>query len=131
MILLGSSSGRTQTMPWRHAQPGAKGLGQPQWTLTVQISHHLGKPLWNPRISRPLGRGHIGRILWTRKSAHGLTGSCYWLGQQSPSGRNTASSRGSYGAGSSTWYTDWRGSKGSLRLTPRTLWQGTSGRLTA
>jgi len=81
-------------MPRCHAQPGARGLGQPRWTLTVQTSHHPGKPLWNLRISRPLGRRHTGRIPWTRRSAHGLTGSCYWLGQQSPSGRNTASSHG-------------------------------------
>src|SRR5712671_4731523 len=131
MILSGSSSERTQTTPRCNAQPGARGLGQPRWTLIVLTSHHPGKPLWNPRTSRPLGRGHIGRIPWTRRSAHGLTGSCYWLGQRSPLGRNTASSHGSYGAGSLIWYTDWRGSKGSLRLTPRTLRQGTSERLTA
>src|SRR5882757_144060 len=111
-------------------QPGAKGLGQPRWTLTVQTSHHLGKPLWNPRISRPLRRGHTGCNPWTKGSAHGLMGSCYWLGQQSPSGQNTESSRGSYGTGSLTWYTGWHGSKGSLWLTPRTLRQRTSGRLT-
>src|SRR5712672_1206608 len=107
-----------------------KGLGQPQWTLTVQISHRLEKPLRNQRTSWPLKRGHTGRIPWTKRSAHGSTGSCYWLGQQSPSGQNTASSRGSYDAGSLTWYTGWRGSKGSLRLTPRTLRQGTSEKLT-
>src|SRR5712672_1945357 len=119
MILSGSTSGRTHTTPQCHAQPGAKGLGQPRWTLTVQTSHHPGKPLWNPRISRPLGRRHIGHIPWTKRSAHRLMGSCYWLGQQSPSGRNTEDSRGSYGVGSLIWYTDLDASKASLRPTPR------------
>src|SRR5712671_2313609 len=126
MIWLGSSSGRTHTTSRCHAQPGAKGLGQPWWTLIVQTSHHPGRPLWNLQISRPLGRGHIGRILWTRKSAHGLMGSYYWLGQQLPSGRNMEDSRGSYGAASSTWYTDLGASRVSLRPTPRTLQHQTS-----
>src|SRR5712671_923310 len=120
MISLGSSSGKTHTMPRCNAQPGAKGLGQPRWTLIVQTSHHPGKPLWNLWISRPLGRGHIGRIPWTRRSAHGLMGSCYWLGQQSPSGRNTEDSRGSYGADSLIWYTDLGASRESLRPTLQT-----------
>src|SRR5712675_2928692 len=125
MIWLGSSSGKTHTTPRCNAQPGAKGLGQPRWTLTVLTSHLPRKPLWNPRkwTSWQLGLGprkHTGRKLWTRRSAHGLTGSCYWLGQQSPSGRNTASSRGNYGAGSSIWYTDLDASRASLRLTPWT-----------
>src|SRR5712671_1813004 len=121
MISLGSSSRRTHTTLRCNAQPGARGLGQPRWTLIVQTSHHPGKPLWNPRISQPLGRGHIGRTPWTKRSAHGLTGSYYWLGQQSPSGRNTESSRGSYGAGSLIWYTDLGASRVSLWPTPQTL----------
>src|SRR5712671_1835826 len=125
MIWLGSSSGKTHTTPRCNARPGAKELGQPRWTLIVQTSHLPGKPLWNPRtrISWQLGLGprrHTGRNPWTRRSAHELTGSCYWLGQQSPSGQNTASSRGNYGAGSSIWYTDLGASRVSLRLTPRT-----------
>src|SRR5712671_3296038 len=119
MISLGSSSGKIEK-PRRHAQPGANGLGQPRWTLTVQTSHHPGKPLWNPRISWPLGHGHTGRIPWTKRSAHGLMGSCYWLGQQSPSGRNTESSRESYSTGSLIWYTDLGASRVSLRPTLRT-----------
>src|SRR5882672_1283344 len=122
MIWLGSSSEKTHTMPRCNAQPGARGLGQPRWTSTVQTSHHPGKPLWNPRTrtSWQLGLGprrHTGRKPWTKRSAHGLTGLYYWLGQQSPSGRNTEDSRGSYGAGSSIWYTDWHGSKGSSHVT--------------
>src|SRR5712675_390428 len=120
MILSGSSSERTQTTLQCNAQLGAKGLGQPRWTLTVQTSHHPGKPLWNPRISRPLGRGHTGRNPWTRRSAHELMGSCYWLGQQSPSGQNMEDSRGNYGAASSIWYTDLGASREGLRPTPRT-----------
>src|SRR5712671_3633130 len=97
------------------------GLGQPRWTLTVQISHHPGKPLWNPQISRPLGRGHTGCIPWTKRSAHGLTGLSYWLGQRSPLGRNTEDSCGSYGAASSIWYTDLGTSRVSLWPTLWTL----------
>src|SRR5712671_2893787 len=126
MILSGSTSGRTHTTPQCHAQPGAKGLGQLQWTLTVLTSHHPGKPLWNPQISRPLGRGHIGRNLWTKRSALGLTGSSYWLGRHSPSGRNTEGSRGSYDTGSLIWYTDLGASRVSLRPTPRTSRHRTS-----
>src|SRR5882757_7454907 len=125
MILSGSSSERTQTTLRCNAQPGAKGLGQPRWTLTVQTSHLPGKPLWNPRTrtSWQLGLGprrHTGRNLWTRRSAHELMGSCYWLGQQLPSGQNMEDSRGSYGAASSIWYTDLGASRVSLRPTPRT-----------
>src|SRR5712671_4158174 len=111
---------RRTEKPRRHTQPRANGLGQPQWTLTVQISHHPGKPLWNPRISWPLGRGHTGRNPWTKGSAHGLTGLSYWLGQHSPSGRNTESSRRSYGTGSLIWYTNLGASGVSLRPTPWT-----------
>src|SRR5712672_3289223 len=118
-------SGRTEK-PRHHAQPGARKLGQPWWTLTVQTSHHPRKPLWNLWISRPLGRGHTGHNPWTRRSAHGLTGSCYWLGQQSPSGRNTESSCGSYGAGSLIWYTDLGASRVSLWPTPQTSRHWTS-----
>src|SRR5712675_1488272 len=133
-------------MPRCNAQPGAKGLGQPQWTLTVQTSHHLGKPLWNPqtRKSWQLGLGprrHIGHNPWTRRSAHELTGLSYWLGQHSPSGRNTEGSCGSYGAGSLIWFTDLGASRVSLRPTPRTsrqrtlanwtLWSNVSGSSTA
>src|SRR5712671_4457276 len=120
MILSGSTSGRTHTTPRCNAQPGARGLGQPRWTLIVQTSHHPRKPLWNPRIFRPLGRRHIGRILWTRKSALRLTGLFYWLGQHSPSGRNMEGSRRSYSVGSLIWYTDLGTSRVSLRPTPRT-----------
>src|SRR5712671_3306990 len=128
MIWLGSSSGRTHTTPRCNAQPRAKGLGQPRWTLTVQTSHLPGKPLWNPRTrtSWQLGLGprkHIGRKPWTKGSAHGLTGSSYWLGQRSPSGQNMEDSRGSYSADSSIWYTDLGASRVSLRLTPRTSQQ--------
>src|SRR5712671_6957229 len=42
-------SGRTHMTPRCHAQPGARGLGQPRWTLTVQTSHHPGKPPWKLR----------------------------------------------------------------------------------
>src|SRR5712675_1060504 len=126
MISSGSLSGRTHTTPRCHAQPGARGLGQPWWTLTVQTSHLPRKPLWNPRISQPLGHGHIGRILWTRKSALGLTGLSYWLGQHSPSGRNTEGSRGSYSVGSLIWYTDLGASRVSLRPTPQTSRHRTS-----
>src|SRR5712672_73383 len=125
MISSRSTSRKTHTMPRCHAQPGVKGLGQPRWTLIVQTSYHPRKPLWNPWISRPHGRGHTGHNPWTKGSAHGLMGLSYWLGQQSPSGRNTESSHGNYGAGSLTWYTGWRGSKGSLQLTPQILWQRT------
>src|SRR5712671_120163 len=101
------------------------GSGQQRWTLTVQTSHLPGKPLRNPRTwtSWQLGLGprkHTGRNPWIKRSAHGLTGSCYWLGQQSPSGQNTEDSRGSYGAVSSIWYTDLGASRVSLQLTPRT-----------
>src|SRR5712671_5072796 len=125
MISLGSSSGKTHMTLRCNAQPGARGLGQPRRTLTVQTSHLPGKPLWNPRTRKSwqLGLGprkHIGRKPWIKRSAHGLTGSSYWLGQQSPSGRNTEDSRGSYGAAFSIWYTDWHGSKGSSRHTLRT-----------
>src|SRR5712671_5535678 len=107
------------------------GLGQQRWTLTVQTLHLPGKPLWNPRTrtSWQLGLGprrHIGRKPWTRRSAYGLMGLSYWLGQQSPSGRNTEDSRGSYGAASSIWYTDLGASRVSLRLTPRTSRHQTS-----
>src|SRR5712671_3802831 len=100
------------------------GLGQQRWTLTVQRLHLPGKPLWNPRTrtswQQGLGpRKHIGRKPWTRRSARELTGLSYWLGQQSPSGRNTEDSHGNCGAASSIWYTDWHGSKGSSRPTPR------------
>src|SRR5882672_3548562 len=125
MIWLGSSSGRTHTTPQCNAQPGAKGLGQPRWTLTVQTSHHPGKPLKNPRTQTswwhgPRPRKRTGRKPWTKGSAHELTGLSYWLGQQSPSERNTEGSRGSYDAGSLIWYTDLGASRVSLRLTPRT-----------
>src|SRR5882757_7373834 len=105
MISLGYSSGKTQTTLRCNAKHGASGVGQPRWTLTVQKSHHPGKPLWNPRISRPLGHGHTGRNPWTKGSAHRLTGLSYWLGQQLPSGQNMESSHGSYSMGSLTWYT--------------------------
>src|SRR5712671_7849032 len=110
MIWLGSSSERTHMMPRCNAQLGAKRLGQPRWTLTVLTSHLPGKPLRNPRtwISWQLGLGprrHTGRNPWTKRSAHELMDSCYWLGQQSPSGQNMEDSRGSYGAASSIWYT--------------------------
>src|SRR5882757_8487366 len=123
-ILLGSSNEETE-MPRSNARPGATGLGQPRWTLTVQKSHLPGKPLWNPRTrtSWQLGLGprrHIGRKPWIRRSAHELTGLSYWLGQQSPSGRNMEDSRGSYDADSLIWYTDLGASGGNLRLTPRT-----------
>src|SRR5712671_3615613 len=125
MILSGSSSEKTQTTPRCNAQPGARGLGQPRWTLIVQTSHHPWKSLRNPRTwtSWQLGLGprrHTGRKPWIKRSAHGLTGLSYWLGQQSPSGRNTEGSRGSYDAGSLIWYTDLGASRASLRLTPRT-----------
>src|SRR5712671_7363240 len=125
MTWLRSSSGRTHTTPRCNAQPGARGLGQPRWTLTVLTSHLPGKPLWNPRTwtSWQLGLGprrHTGRKPWIKRSAHGLTGSCYWPGQQSPSGQNMEDSRKSYDAASSTWYTDLGASRVSLRLTPRT-----------
>src|SRR5712671_6696846 len=120
MISSGSSSGRTHTTPRCHAQPGARGLGQPQWTLTVQTSHHPRKPLWNPWISRPLGRRHTGRNLWTKGSALGLMGLSYWLGQHSPSGRNMEGSRRSYSTGSLIWYTDLGASRVSLQLTLQT-----------
>src|SRR5712675_2411682 len=125
MIWLGSSSGRTHTTPRCNAQPGAKGLGQPRWTLTVQTSHLPGKPLWNPRTrtSWQLGLGprrHTGRKPWNKRSAYELTGLSYWLGQQSPSGRNMEDSRGNYDAASSTWYTDLGASRVSLRPTPQT-----------
>src|SRR5712672_567137 len=125
MIWLGSSSGKTRTTLRCNAQPGAKGLGQPRWTLTVQTSHLPGKPLWNPRTRTSWQHGlaprkHTGRKPWTRRSARELTGLSYWLGQQSLSGRNTEDSRGSYGAASSIWYTGWHGSKGSSWPTPRT-----------
>src|SRR5712671_6713657 len=120
MIWLGSSSGRTHTTPWCNAQPGAKRLGQPRWTLTVQTLHLPRKPLWNPWISRPLGCGHTGCNLWTKGSALRLTDLSYWLGQHSPSGRNTEDSRGSYGAGSLIWYTDLGASRESLRPTLQT-----------
>src|SRR5712671_6202084 len=118
-------SGKTHTTPRCNTQPGARRLGQPRWTLIVQTSHRPGKPLWNPRISRPLGRGHTGRTPWTKRSAHELTGSYYWLGQQSPSGQNTEGSHGSYSVGSLIWYTDLGASQASLRLTPRTSRQWT------
>src|SRR5712671_6588798 len=125
MILSGSSSERTQTTLQCNAQPGARGLGQPRWTLIVQTSHHPGKPLWNPRTrtSWQLGLGprrHTGRKPWIKRSALELTDLSYWLGQQSPLGRNTEDSRGSYGTVSSIWYTDLGASRVSLRLTPRT-----------
>src|SRR5712675_3612572 len=115
-------------MPRYNAQPGAKGLGQPRWTLIVQTSHLPGKPLWNPRTrtswQHGLGpRRHTGRKPWTQRSALELTGLSYWLGQQSPLGRNTEDSRESYDAASSTWYTDSDASRVSLRLTPRTSQQ--------
>src|SRR5712672_3658580 len=124
MILLGSSSKKTGT-PRSNARLGATGLGQPRWTLTVQKSHLPRKPLWNPRTRKSwqLGLGprkHTGCNLWTRRSAHELMGSCYWLRQQSPSGQNMEDSRGSYGAASSTWYTDLGASGVSLWPTPRT-----------
>src|SRR5712672_4537659 len=110
-------------MPRCNAQPGAKGLGQPRWTSTVQTSHLPGKPLRNPRTWTSWQHGlvprkHTGRKPWTRRSARELTGLSYWLGQQSPSGRNTEGSRESYDAVSSIWYTDWHGSKGRSRHTP-------------
>src|SRR5712671_1628049 len=109
-------SGKTDsTKKSAHLGLVVNGLGQLRWTLTVQTSHHLGKHLWNPRIFRPLGRGHTGRIPWTRRSVHELTGLCYWLGQQSPSGQKTASSHESYDMGSLTWYTDLGASRVSLR----------------
>src|SRR5712675_3469670 len=122
-ILLGSSSKETK-MPRSNARLGATGLGQPRWTSTVQKSHLPGKPLWNLRTrtswQHGLGpREHTGCKPWTQRSALELTGLSYWLGQQSPSRRNTEDSRGSYGAASSIWYTDWHGSKGSSRSTPR------------
>src|SRR5712672_3798834 len=125
MIWLGSSSGRTHTTPQCNAQPGAKGLGQPRWTLTVQKLHLPGKPLRNLRTRKSWQHGlgprrHTGRKPWTKGSAHELMGLSYWLGQHSPSGRNTEDSRESYGAASSTWYTDWDASRVSLRPTLRT-----------
>src|SRR5882757_10691341 len=101
-----STSGRIDpTKRSAHLGLVENGLGQPRWTLTVQTSHLPGKPLWNPRISRPLGHGHTGRNPWTKGSAHRLTGLSYWLGQQLPSGQNMESSHGSYSMGSLTWYT--------------------------
>src|SRR5712671_898042 len=112
-------SRRTHMTPRCHAQPGARGLGQPRWTLIVLTSHLPRKPLWNLRISRPLGCGHTGHNPWTKGSAHRLTGLSYWLGQQSPSGRNMEDSHGSYDADSLIWYTDLGASRVNLQLT---LW---------
>src|SRR5712672_4398965 len=117
-------SGRTHTMPRCHAQPGAKGLGQPWWTLIVQKSHLPGKPLRNPRTRASWRHGlgprrHTGRNPWTKRSAHELMDLSYWLGQRSPLERNTEDSCGSYGTASSTWYTDLGASRVSLQLT---LW---------
>src|SRR5712672_2090576 len=120
-----SMSGKTDpTKRSAHLGLVANGLGQQQWTLTVLKSHLPGKPLRNPRTWTSWQHGlaprkHTGRKPWTRRSARELTDLSYWLGQQSPSGRNTEDSRESYGAASSIWYTDWRGSKGSSRPTPR------------
>src|SRR5712671_669993 len=114
-------SGRTDlTKRSAHLRLVVNGLGQPQWTSTVQKSHHPGKPLWNLWTSRPLGRGHIGRNPWTQRSAHGLMGSYYWLGQQSPSGQNMEDSCGNYSVASSIWYTNLGTSRVSLWPTPRT-----------
>src|SRR5712672_3805472 len=95
-ILLGSSSGKTER-PQRNARLGAIESGRPRWTLIVQTSHLPGKPLRNPRTRKAwqLGlepRKHTGHNLWTRRSTHKLMGSCYWLGQQSPSEQNTEDS---------------------------------------
>src|SRR5712672_2665888 len=129
-ISLGSSSEETG-MPRSNARLGATGLGQSRWILIVQKSHLPGKPLWNPRrrTSWQLGLGprkHIGRKPWIKRSARELMGLSYWLGQQSPSGRNTEGSRGSYGAGSLIWYIDLGASRVGLRPTPRTSRHWTS-----
>src|SRR5712671_2916823 len=101
------------------------GLGQQRWTSIVQRSRHHGKPLWNLRTQKywQLGLGprkHTGRKPWTKRSALELMDLSYWLGQQSPSGRNTEDSRRSYGVASSIWYTDLGASRVSLRPTLRT-----------
>src|SRR5712672_2329766 len=119
-------SGKTDpTKRFAHLGLVVKGLGQPCWTSTVLTSHLPGEPQRNPRTwtswrHGPGPRKHTGRKPWTQRSAVELTGLSYWLGQQSPSGQNTEDSRGSYGADSSTWYTDLGASRVSLRLTPRT-----------
>src|SRR5712675_2390843 len=126
MISSRSTSGKTDpTKRFAHLGLVVKGLGQPRWTLTVPTSHLPGKPLRNPRTwtSWQLGLGprrHTGRNPWIKRSAFELTGLSYWLGQRSPSGRNTESSRGSYGAASSIWYTDLGASRVSLRPTQQT-----------
>src|SRR5712671_284084 len=121
-----STSGRTDpTKRSAHLGLVVIGLGQSRWTSTVPTSHLPGKPLRNPRTwtSWQLGLGprkHIGRNPWIKRSTRELTGLSYWLGQQSPSGRNTEGSRGSYDEGYLIWYTDLGASRASLRLTLRT-----------
>src|SRR5712672_2789865 len=119
-------SGKTDpTKRFAHLGLVVNGLGQSRWTSTVLTSHLPGKPLRNPRTwtswQHGLGpRKLTGRKPWIKRSALELTGLSYWLGQRSPSGRNTEGSRGSYGAGSLIWYTDLGTSRVNLRLTPRT-----------
>jgi len=85
------------------------------------------KPLWKPADTDLLAAwARTKKTHWAQsldqRSAHGLTGSCYWLGQQSPSGRNTASSRGSYGAGSFNLVHRLARIEGKLTAYPRGLY---------